>query len=134
MIKQIAHICILAKDLEETSKFYTEVLGLEKSFEFEQKDGKIRGYYIKIGNNTFFEIYQGTPGEVGNIHHVSIEVDDLQSLIEKVRSHGIDIADKTYGGDNAWQTWLTDPNGVKLELHEYTPESSQITANKVFDK
>ena len=66
MIKRLAHICINATDLNETLRFYTEVLGLEKGFEFE-RNGKLFGYYVKLGDASFIEVFQGDPGEIGNI-------------------------------------------------------------------
>ena len=29
------------------------------------------------------------------------------------------------GGDNSWQAWTCDPDGNRIELHQYTPESKQ---------
>ncbi len=129
MIKQIAHICIHTKDLEKTFKFYTEVLGLEKGFEFE-KDGELFGYYIKLGNNTFIEVFKGDPGEVGNINHVAIEVENIDGLIQRIRSHNYKIEDKTIGDDHSWQVWITDPNGIRIEFHEYTEKSMQLVGGK----
>jgi catechol 2,3-dioxygenase-like lactoylglutathione lyase family enzyme len=129
MIKQLAHICINTEDLEITLHFYTQVLGLEKCFEFE-KNGKMFGYYIKLGNNTFLEVFHGEPGKAGNISHVAIEVDDLDELIERIRSYDIKINDKVLGADNSWQVWITDPNGIKIEFHEYTKESLQLNGGK----
>ena len=87
MIKQLAHICIHTTDLEETLRFYSEILNLEIAFDF-QKGGKPFGYYIKRGQNTFIEVFQGEPGDVGNINHVAIEVEDMDSVIARIRSHG----------------------------------------------
>ena len=129
MIKQIAHICINTKDLGKTYDFYTKVLGLKKGFEFE-KEGELFGYYIKLGNNTFIEIFKGEPGEVGNINHLAIEVENLDGLIQKIRSHGIEINDKILGIDQSYQVWVTDPNGVRIEFHEYTPKSMQLIGGK----
>ena len=126
MIKQLAHICILADDLEKTRAFYLETLGLELGFEFE-KDGVPMGYYIKVGNNTFIEVFQGEPAGPGSILHVAIEVSDLDSLIRRIRDHGHAIADKTQGADMSWQAWVTDPNGVSIEFHEYTADSRQLS-------
>ena len=38
--KQIAHVCIFAHDLDETRRFYEDVLGLDTQFNF-LRDGKI---------------------------------------------------------------------------------------------
>ncbi len=125
MIKSLAHVCIFAKDLDETLRFYTEVLGLEKAFDFE-KDGAPFGYYIKLGNNTFIEVFKGKPSEVGGIKHIAIETDNIEGLIAQIRAHGINVPDKRLGADQSWQFWIQDPNGIDIEFHEYTKDSKQI--------
>jgi catechol 2,3-dioxygenase-like lactoylglutathione lyase family enzyme len=125
MIKQLAHICIHTQDLEGTLRFYTEILGLELGFEF-QRQGTRFGYYLKLGGTTFIEVFQGDPGEVGNINHVAMEVEDMDGLIARLKQHGVEVGDKKLGADHSWQVWITDPNGIRIEFHEYTPESMQL--------
>jgi catechol 2,3-dioxygenase-like lactoylglutathione lyase family enzyme len=125
MASQLAHICIHSSDLEETGRFYFGALGFEKGFEF-IKDGALFGYYIKLGNNTFIEVFRGDPGGVGNINHIAIETDDIDGVIERVKEHGYAIGEKSLGADRSWQVWTADPNGVRIEFHEYTPESMQL--------
>ena len=126
MIKQLAHICLHATDLEKTAAFYCDGLGMERFFDFE-KDGEPFGYYLKAGANTFIEVFKGEPPAVGNINHVALEVDDMDALHERLRSNGIAVTEKKLGADQSWQSWLEDPSGVRIELHQYTPESSQFT-------
>ena len=126
MIRQLAHICIHAADLDETARFYCDALGLEKGFEF-VRDGDPFGYYLKLGADTFIEVFRGTSGVEGNIRHVAIQVDDLDGLIVRIREHGYDVGDKKMGTDQSWQAWVTDPNGVRIEFHEYTEQSRQLT-------
>lgn len=129
MIKQLAHICIHTNDLKKTLSFYRDALDLEIGFEFE-KQGQPFGYYIKLGNTTFIEVFLGDPGEVGNIQHVAIQVTNLDALIHRIREHGYEVSDKTLGSDNSWQAWVTDPNGIKIEFHQYTDKSFQIVGGK----
>ncbi len=129
MIKQLAHICISSQDLELTKRFYTQALGLDIAFAFE-KEGEVFGFYIKVGNRTFIEVFQGDPGTPGNIRHVAIEVSDLDALLAQIRAAGFEVEDKTMGADNSWQAWTTDPNGVRIEFHQYTPQSKQITGGR----
>lgn len=126
MATQLAHICIYSSDLEETARFYCEALGFEKGFEF-IKDGALFGYYVKLGNNTFIEVFKGDPSEVGNINHIAIQTDDIDSVIVRVKEHGYDIGRKSLGADHSWQVWTTDPNGVRIEFHQYTEQSLQLT-------
>jgi hypothetical protein len=48
-------------------------------------------------------------------------------LIAHLRKLGIAVGDKKLGADQSWQAWLEDPNGIRIELHQYTPDSSQLT-------
>ena len=126
MIKQLAHINIRTKDLQGTHDFYCQALGFTHGFDF-QKNGKWFGYYLKAGSQTFIEVFEGDPGQVGNINHLALEVDDLDESLERLRKCGIPVGEKKLGADQSWQAWLEDPNGVRIELHQYTAESSQLT-------
>lgn len=125
MIKRLAHVCIHTNDLRKTEDFYCHALGMDRHFDFE-KAGDLFGFYLKAGNDTFIEVFKGNPGEVGNIHHLALEVDDIDSVINRIRASGYEICDKTLGADDAWQAWTEDPNGVKIELQEYSEKSCQV--------
>lgn len=129
MIKQLAHICIRSLDLIETENFYIGALGMEKGFEF-IREGKLFGFYLKFGNDTFLEVFQGDPGEVGNINHLAIEVDDIDKLLTQIQSKGYTTGEKRLGADHSWQAWLEDPNGIRIELHQYTEESLQLRGGR----
>ena len=129
MIKQIAHICLRTGDLQKTEAFWCQALGMERFFSFE-RNGELFGFYLKAGANTFVEVFQGDPGEEGNIRHVALEVADIDGMIDRIKSFGASVTDKKLGADHSWQSWTEDPNGVRIELHEYTAESSQLTGRK----
>ena len=59
-------------------------------------------------------------------NHFCFEVDDIFTTVERVRSAGypIDIEPKQ-GADLNWQAWVTDPNGIRIELMKIEPESPQ---------
>jgi glyoxylase I family protein len=129
MLKQIAHVCILSADLKATEHFYCELLGLSKLFNFD-KDGRVIGFYLGLDNRTSIEVFENAHAAAARgavIDHLCLEVDDIAALIAHLRSHDIAITDKKLGCDHTWQAWVTDPGGVRLELFEYTPESSQFT-------
>ena len=125
MVVQLAHICIHSNKLEDTARFYLDGLNLKRGFEF-IKDGELFGYYIKLGGNSFIEVFKGDPGAVGNINHIAMQVDDLDAAIRLLRDHGYEVGDKSLGADRSWQAWTTDPNGVRIEFHEYTEDSLQL--------
>lgn len=125
MIKQLAHICIHTQSLEKTRHFYSEILGMALGFDFQRQD-QLFGFYLKCGANTFIEVFQGDPGEVGNINHLALEVHSMDDVIAKLKENDIEVTDKKLGADQSYQAWATDPNGVRIEFHEYTEQSMQV--------
>ncbi|NKB67481.1 MAG: VOC family protein [Candidatus Latescibacteria bacterium] len=126
MIKQLAHLCIHSLDLEKTRWFYCDVLGAEVTFDFD-KNGSLFGYYFKLGGSTFLEVFQGEPGDAnGNIKHICLEVEDIDCVVAALKENGVEVTDKKLGGDHSWQAWTADPNGVRIEFHQYTKESMQL--------
>lgn len=128
IIKQIAHVCIFARDIDETAAWYAKVLGFEKVFNF-TRDGRVFGYYLDAGAATHVEVFENPKAEfaeTNQINHICFEVTDMDFAIEHVRSLGYKAKDKSKGCDDTWQSWITDPNGVKIELFQYTPDSAQF--------
>lgn len=129
MITRLAHICIGATNLAESEKFYCDLLGMKKVFEF-IKNGEYWGFYAAAGSTTFIEVFsQEIPANYERpiIKHLCLEVEDLEAVIASIRSKGGQITDRKMGGDNTWQAWIKDPSGVDIELQQYTDKSSQFT-------
>lgn len=129
MIKRLAHANILSKDLAASEHFYCEVLGMKRVFDF-LEDGNLFGFYLDAGDMTFIEIFkQRKPvnTESPQVHHLCLEVEDIDAAIEQIRSKGWTITDKKQGGDKAWQAWMADPDGLPIEIMQYTKESSHFT-------
>ena len=57
---------------------------------------------------------------------MALEVEDIDGMIKRIQEHGFDVGEKELGADNSWQVWLEDPDGVRIEFHEYTDESLQL--------
>jgi lactoylglutathione lyase/glyoxylase I family protein len=131
LVRQLAHVCLLTTDLKASEDFYTRVLGLEKAFDF-IREGKPVGFYLKLGGQTFIEVFQREQAgerEGQHIAHLCLEVHSVDDAIKRIRAAGVTISDRKRGKDQSWQAWTADPQGVKIELHEYTPQSSQVTGS-----
>lgn len=127
-IRQVAHTCIFAHDLGVTEAFYRDVLGLPKAFDFRRGDEWI-GFYLDLGGRTFIEVFSKESSrfaETDQINHICLETEALDELIAHIRARGVEITDKKLGVDGTWQAWTKDPNGVKLEIFQYTGESLQF--------
>lgn len=59
--------------------------------------------------------------------HICLEVEDIQAAYAAVVANGIkpDTA-ISLGADGAYQFWLVDPDGNRLELMEYAPGAKQL--------
>lgn len=128
MILGIAHLCIRVADLEQTARFYCDGLGLKKAFDF-IRDGKVVGFYLHVGNGNYLEIFLREPVEAGPspIDHLCLETDSIDEVNARLSAAGYAVGEKKMGADHAWQAWLTDPDGVRIELHEYTADCCQKT-------
>lgn len=127
MITGLAHVCIESRDLEATEKFYT-VLGLERRFEFRNKQNELVGFYLAFANGTFIEVIKNTKaGGDGIIRHFAMEVDDVDAAFEKLEEAGYAVTEKEFAGDHNWMITCHDPNGIFIELQEYTAKSMQFS-------
>lgn len=129
MIKRIAHVCIFARDLDRAESFYCEGLGFEKVFRF-MKKGKQIGFYMRAGVGTYVEVFQKDavdPESAGPIGHACFEVSDIDELSARLAGLDCEATPKRLGADRSWQVWCRDPSGIRVEFHQYTDESSQLT-------
>ena len=127
MITGIAHACFHVSDLDRSIAFYGR-LGLPIAFEFRNDQGGRFGVYLKLGRRTFLELFAGDVGEKAakqSYSHICLETDDLQATVAAFRARGIQVDDPKLGCDNAWQAWLEDPDGNRIELHQYLADSWQ---------
>lgn len=129
LIRQLAHTCLLSTNLKTTADFYVGMLGLKKKFNF-IRDDKVVGFYLDMGHRTFIEVFENTAAinhDTQAIAHLCMEVNDLDEVIAHLRKNGVTVTDKKTGGDRSLQAWTADPNGVKIEFHQYTDQSRQFT-------
>ena len=131
MITSIAHVCFVVKDLDASISFYREKLGMKEAFDFINDEGERFGVYLHAGGRTFIELFTGAPAaaaESQSYRHMCLEVDDIQRAVADLRAAGVELDDPVLGSDGSWQAWLADPDGNRIELHQYTPESKQTKA------
>ena len=50
----------------------------------------------------------------------------IDDAVAHIRAAGVAVTDKKFACDDTYQAWITDPNGVRIELFEYTPKSAQL--------
>ena len=124
---RILHSMIRVNDLEESIKFYTEVLGMKLLREKEYTEAKFSLAFLGYGNetkNTVIELtynWDTNDYEHGNAFgHIAIEVDDIYKVCEEIKNKGVKVI-RDPGpmmGSRLLLAFIEDPNGYKIELIE----------------
>ena len=135
----IGEVCILVKDLDEASKFYKTVLGLEPTNRYEENRGT-PGAYKAIDYN-FHGIVLTLMAPTGEdstilnrtlekrgegIHHYCFFVDEMDTIITRCQKAGIRLVDSwnqpvQLGGDNAY----TDPRMTHHTVIQFRPKGAR---------
>lgn len=99
----IEHIGIAVQNLEESIKYYENVLGLECYAVEEIVDQKVKTAFFKVGD-TKIELLESTDpnGPIGKfidkkgpgVHHIAFAVDNVKESLQEVEEKGIKLIDK----------------------------------------
>lgn len=99
----IEHLGIAVKNLEESIRYYEDVLGLECYNIEEVKDQKVRTAFFKVGD-TKIELLESTDpeGPIGKfvekkgegIHHIAFAMEDTATALKDAEAKGIQLIDK----------------------------------------
>jgi catechol 2,3-dioxygenase-like lactoylglutathione lyase family enzyme len=110
------HVSVHARDLEESVRFYTEVLGMEKiptyTFAFPVQ-------YLRLGDLQLHLFQRDTPAP--EFHHIGIDVDDFEAAYQKAKELGIHDSSAFYSDiyelpDGSVQMYIRDPSGNLVEI------------------
>lgn len=128
MVVRLAHVCIESTDLEASEAFYA-LLGARRQFEFRNFQDELIGMYLYFGEDTFIEIVKikEPKPEEGTIVHFALEVEDVDAASRALVIGGVAVTDRKLGVDHTWMVTCHDPDGVFIELHQYTEQSLQKT-------
>jgi len=129
MIKQISHLGIAVKNLEEAREFYRSVFGLESSEPIIGGDGTIKVSMVEVGG-VLIELLQpaGNEGVMAKFlekrgegfHHICYEVEDINAEIASLKAAGIEVLGEIKPGAEGMSAFLhpRGTHGVLVELVE----------------
>ena len=102
-ISHIEHLGIAVENLEESIKYYEEVLGLKCYAVEEVVDQKVKTAFFLVGT-TKIELLESTSpdGPIGKfiekkgqgIHHIAFAVDDATKALQFAEEKGVALVDK----------------------------------------
>lgn len=109
---KVDHIGIAVKNLDETLKFYTDVLGLEMGGTEVVEEQKVKVAFLPIGD-TEVELLESTSedGPIAKfiekngegVQHIAFKVDDIEEAIAYMQEKGMRMIDEKprYGAGGA---------------------------------
>lgn len=129
---RIRHTMLRVKDLKESIKFYTEVMGMNLIRRRENEGGKYTLAFVGYGSEDDGAVIELTYNwgrdegyDLGNGYgHIAIGVPDIYGLCEKAKAAGYEVPRPAgplkHGGPNAAViAFVKDPDGYMIELGEW---------------
>lgn len=121
---RINHLAIFVVNLEKSTQFYQNILGLDTVPE-PFHDGKHS--WLRIGPGSTLHIIEGAPvkKEYYKNNHICFSVPSLEPFVELLKKNNLsweDVAGKknavTTRVDGVKQLWLQDPDGYWVEVND----------------
>ncbi len=110
------HFTVLTDQLDETVKFYRELLELEPG---KRPNFKFPGAWLYSNGQAILHVIAGNklpePRE-GVIDHMAFSATGLVDTVERLKSRGLEYDLRRLDDANVWQLFFFDPNGAKVEL------------------
>jgi catechol 2,3-dioxygenase-like lactoylglutathione lyase family enzyme len=141
--KGINHMAMVTGDMEKTTIFYRDVLGMPLVSTIGNVSGRYpyRHYFFEVGDGNTIAFFEW-PGMVEEFHkpagspargpiqfdHVSFNVEDedaLLSLQAKLKGHGVEVTD-VIDHQVIRSIYFTDPNGIALEASFWVKDPTGI--------
>lgn len=128
LVKQIDHIAIAVNDIDEASKFFVDVLGLEVSAPEDVPEQKTRVAFVQIGE-VRIEFVQPMSDDSPvakhiakrgqGIHHIAYETGDIVSALDALKAKDVPLIDKEPRvGAHEAKIAFVHPKGVSGVLTE----------------
>ena len=119
------HVSLRVTELERSLAFYTslgyEVLGAVPGTEL----GTLT--MLKLPGDEFVALelvhdpHTTSEIEPAGVSHLAVQVEDLHATVEQLAARGVQVQEpgSPDGSDDFWTTWITDPDGYRIELVQW---------------
>ncbi|MGA8274847.1 MAG: VOC family protein [Thermoplasmata archaeon] len=122
---KLLHTSITVRSMDDSLRFYTEVLGLQFERRRTIPENKAEIAFVKdpvSGGRIELTHWDGKDTfEAGEqLDHLAFEVEDLDRFLMRARTKGIQVAKEPYSisGGSSRLAFILDPNDVWIELIE----------------
>jgi methylmalonyl-CoA/ethylmalonyl-CoA epimerase len=126
---KINHLGIASKNIDEALKFWSDSLGLENVHTEIVEDQKVKVAMLPVGESRI-ELLEPTSDDSpiskflekrgGGIHHIAIEVEDIEAELQNLKNKGFRLIDERprFGAGDCLVAFIhpSSTGGVLLEL------------------
>jgi catechol 2,3-dioxygenase-like lactoylglutathione lyase family enzyme len=127
------HFNIRTRKLDDTVRFYEDVMGLEKgprpNFAFPgvwmYSEGKAVVHIVDISKTD-----EAQKPDSGVVHHVAFASRGFDSMKQRLESKKMPYDARQVPGGDLWQIFVDDPNGVMIELNYEAAKEQSASAPK----
>jgi len=117
---------IRVKDMQESLKFYTDVLGMIVA-EPLQKAAPTKGSVVTLKSPNSEQVlelnhyeqdspFNSTYVNGEDLDHIAFEVQDLVAAVEELKQRGVEVVVEPYAIGGWKEAYVKDPNGIWIEL------------------
>jgi len=115
---KIKYSTLIVEDMDESIKFYTEVMGFEVDSKYDLGPaGDIT--LLKGDGETMVELIKN-PDDSPGLFSIGMDVEDLNTTINQLKSKGAKVTMEPVQITVGFLTFIEDPNGVRIALIQHT--------------
>jgi catechol 2,3-dioxygenase-like lactoylglutathione lyase family enzyme len=124
-LRRLEHVLVLTDDVERTTTFYCDVLGLEVG---ERPKLPFPGRWLYLGGEACVHVAERAAYEAhasrlglewvsGPVDHLAFAASDPVALAARLDAAGIPVVANDVSALGIRQLFVLDPNGVRIELN-----------------
>jgi catechol 2,3-dioxygenase-like lactoylglutathione lyase family enzyme len=119
-VGMLDHFNIRTRRLKDTVKFYEDILGLQNG---DRPNFSFPGAWMYSEGRAVVHLVDISPTpeqqkpDSGVVHHVAFASRDFNGMKKRLSSKGMAFDTRQVPGGELWQIFVTDPNGVMIELN-----------------
>ena len=115
---KVKYATILVADMDQSLKFYTDVMGLEVDSQHNPHPG-LTITLLKGEGDAMVELIENTENPQTGLFSVGMEVEDINTTVKKLKSKGAKITPDPMPITVGTLAFLEDPNGAQIALIQH---------------
>jgi catechol 2,3-dioxygenase-like lactoylglutathione lyase family enzyme len=121
----VNHVAISVTNFDEMYAFYTQKMGFREAFTVRNEQGQPQLAYVQASRDTFIELQQANATRPPGLNHYGLHVENLRAVVDALKQRGVKVEEPRLRPDDSSVANATDPQGTRIELFQFGPNSPQ---------